>query len=110
MKFGPSGLPRLDEITIDGQVLVFTALASLLASMFFGLIPVFKYAGPRLAGTLRAGGRTISAGRERHRTRGALVVAQVALALVLLISSGLMVRSLASLHAVQPGFKDPERF
>ncbi len=109
VKFGPSGLPRLDEITIDGQVLVFTAIASLLASMFFGLIPVFKYAGPRLAGTLREGGRTISAGRERHRTRGALVVAQVALALVLLISSGLMVRSLASLHAVQPGFKDPEQ-
>ena len=108
VKFGPSGLPRLDEITIDGQVLVFTAAASLLASMFFGLIPVFKYAGPRLAESLRAGGRTISAGRERHRTRGALVVAQVALALVLLISSGLMVRSLASLYAVQPGFKDPE--
>jgi predicted permease len=89
-------------------VLAFTAVASLLASIFFGLIPVFKYAGPRLAEALRAGGRTISEGRERHRTRGALVVAQVALALVLLISSGLMIRTLASLHEVQPGFRDPD--
>ena len=108
VRVGPSSLPRLDEITIDGHVLLFTAAASLLASTCFGLIPVFRYAGPRLAEALRAGGRTISAGRERHRTRGALVVAQVALALVLLISSGLMVRSLTSLRGVQPGFKDPE--
>jgi len=89
-------------------VLVLTTAISLFAGLFFGVVPIFKYAGPRVAQVLRAGGRTMSAGRERHRTRATLVVVQVALALVLLISSGLMVRSLSALQNVQPGFKDPD--
>ncbi len=106
---GPPMLPRLDEIRIDTLVLGFTLAVSLLAGLFFGLIPVLKYAGPRLALTLRGGGRTMSQGRERHRARNVLVVAQVGLALVLLIGSGLMVRTFQALREVQPGFTRPEK-
>src|SRR5205085_2583636 len=105
---GPANLPRLDEITIDTPVLLFTLAISLVAGVLFGLIPVFKYAGPRLATVLRAGGRTMSDSRDRHRTRSTLVVVQVALALVLLISSGLMIRTFQALKHVQPGFTHPE--
>jgi len=104
---GPSQLPRLDEISIDPSVLLFTLAVSLLAGILFGLIPVFKYAGPRLESALRQGGRTSSDGRERHRARSALVVVQVSLALVLLISSGLMIRTVRALQQVQPGFTRP---
>jgi putative ABC transport system permease protein len=106
---GPATLPRLTEIRIDPLALAFTVLVSLLAGLFFGLIPVIKYAGPRLSVTLRGGGRTMSQGRERHRARNVLVVAQVALALVLLIGSGLMIRTFQALRSVQPGFTHPEQ-
>jgi putative ABC transport system permease protein len=106
---GPSTLPRLGEIGIDPVVLGFTLVVSLLAGFFFGLIPVVKYAGPHLASTLRGGGRTMSHGRERHRARNVLVVAQVGLALVLLIGSGLMIRTFQALRSVQPGFAHPEQ-
>src|SRR5208283_4093855 len=79
-----------------------------IAGVLFGLIPVFKDAGPQLAGALRGGGRTLSQSRERHRARSTLVVVQVALALVLLISSGLMIRTFQALKQVQPGFTNPE--
>jgi len=75
----PAGLPRVDEIDINVPVLVFTLIASLLASLFSGLIPVLRYAGARLGTGLREGGRALSQGRERHRTRNTLVVAQVGL-------------------------------
>jgi predicted permease len=104
---GPANLPRLDEIAIDAPVLLFTAGISLFAGLLFGIIPVFKYAGPRLGTALRQGGRTVSEGKERHRVRNALVVLQVALALVLLISSGLMIRTMRALNHVQPGFTEP---
>ena len=106
---GPSTLPRLNEIGIDPLVLGFTLVVSLLAGFFFGLIPAIKYAGPHLASTLRGGGRTMSHGRERHRARNLLVVAQVGLALVLLIGSGLMIRTFQALRSVQPGFTHPEQ-
>jgi predicted permease len=105
----PANLPRLDQISIDGTVLLFTLAVSLAAGLLFGAIPVVKYAGPHLAGALRGGGRNSSQSRERHRTRSVLVVVQVALALVLLISSGLMIRSFQALRNVQPGFTNPER-
>jgi putative ABC transport system permease protein len=104
----PANLPRLDEIAIDGVVLLFTLVVSVVAGLLFGLIPVIKYAGPRLNMTLRAGGRTLSASKERHRARSTLVVVQVALALVLLVSSGLMIRTFQALKQVQPGFTRPE--
>jgi putative ABC transport system permease protein len=104
----PANLPRLDEITVDLRVLVFTGGISLAAGILFGLIPVFKYAGRQLGTGLREGGRNASEGRERHRARSVLVVAQVAMALVLLISSGLMIRTFRALKQVQPGFTSPE--
>jgi putative ABC transport system permease protein len=106
--YGPANLPRLDEISLDPLVLLFTFAISLAAGVLFGLIPVFKYAGPRLANALRSGGRTLSVSRERHRARSVLVVVQVALALVLLIGSGLMIRTFQALKQVQPGFTAPE--
>jgi putative ABC transport system permease protein len=101
-------LPRLDQISIDVPVLLFTAVASLLAGVFFGLIPVFKYAGPHLAMALRGGGRNSSQSRERHRARSGLVVIQVSLALVLLIGSGLMIRTFQAMRRVAPGFSSPD--
>jgi predicted permease len=105
---GPGRLPRLNEIAIDGRALAFAVAISILSGILFGLAPALRYAGPRFATALR-GNRTASAGRERHRARNTLVVAQVALALVLLISSGLMIRTFLSLRGVNPGFAHPEQ-
>ncbi len=104
----PGTLPRVDEISIDGVVLLFTLGASLVAGGVFGSVPVFKYTGPRLTNALRAGGRTLSDSRDRHRARSTLVVLQVALALVLLVCSGLMIRTFQAMKQVQPGFSHPE--
>jgi len=106
---GPAGLPRLDEIAIDPWVLAFTLVVSLVSGALFGLVPVLKYAGPAAMNALRQGSRTLGASRQRHRARNALVVAQVALALVLLISSGLMIRTFQALRHVEPGFLHPEQ-
>ena len=105
---GPTTLPRLAEIGIDPLVLAFALGASLFSGVVFGLIPVLKYAGPRVATALRGVGRTFSQGRERHRARNTLVVVQMALALVLLISSGLMIRTFQHLRNVHVGFTHPE--
>jgi putative ABC transport system permease protein len=103
----PANLPRVDQIGIDGPVLLFTLVISLVAGALFGAIPVFKYAGPQISKGLRSEGRSVSASRERHRARNTLVVVQVALALVLLISSGLMIRTFQALKHVEPGFTRP---
>jgi predicted permease len=103
----PAGLPRVHEIGIDGRVLLFTLLISLLASVLFGSIPIFKYAGVRLSTGIREGGRALSQSKEQHRARSVLVVVQVALALVLLICSGLMIRTFRALTNVNPGFAGP---
>ena len=105
----PANLPRLSQISMDWHVLLFTLAVSLIAGFIFGLIPVLKYAGPHLATGLREGGRTLSESRERHRARRVLVVVQVGLAFVLLIGSGLMIRTVQSLHQVQPGFTRPDQ-
>jgi putative ABC transport system permease protein len=105
---GPETLPRLNEITIDPAVLGFTLLAALVSGLLFGVIPVLKYSGPRIVGALRSATRTSSHSRERHRARNMLVVAQVALALVLLVASGLMIRTFQTLRNVHPGFAAPE--
>ncbi len=104
----PSGLPRLEEIGVDATALTFSVIAALVAGVLIGLIPVFKYGRPQIAASLRGGGRALSQSRERHRARSALVVAQVALALVLMVSSGLMIRTFQALRHVNPGFTHPE--
>ena len=103
----PAGIPRIQEIGIDGNVLLFTLGTSTLASILFGSIPVFKYAGSQLSTGIREGGRSLSQSREQHRARSVLVVVQVALALVLLICSGLMIRTFGALTSVNPGFARP---
>jgi len=103
----PAGLPRIRESGIDGPVLLFTLLISLLASVLFGSIPIFKYAGVRLSTGIREGGRALSQSKEQHRARSVLVVVQVALALVLLICSGLMIRTFRALTNINPGFAGP---
>jgi predicted permease len=107
LAIGPSNLPRLDEIAIDARTLAFTFVISALTGLLFGVIPALKYAGPREGSALQSVGRTISASRERHRTRNFLVVGQVAMALVLLVSAGLMIRTFAALRKVDPGITDP---
>ena len=105
----PSGIPRINEIGIDTPVLLFTFAISVLTSVLFGSIPVFKYAGVRLNTGIREGGRANSQSREQHRVRSILVVVQVALALVLLICSGLMIRTFRAITRVDPGFSNPNQ-
>ncbi|HEY3444458.1 MAG TPA: ABC transporter permease [Paludibaculum sp.] len=109
VNLAPANIPRLAEISINPAVLAYTLGVSVFAGLLFGLVPVLKYATPHLSTALREGGRTLSQGRQHHRTRKILVVSQVALALVLLISSGLMLRTFQSLRQVQPGFTNPEQ-
>ncbi|HKW88831.1 MAG TPA: ABC transporter permease [Candidatus Acidoferrales bacterium] len=107
VSIAPAGLPRLYEIGIDANVLLFTLGIVLVASLLFGCVPVFKYAGTRLGTGLREIGRSLTQSRERHRVRSVLVVVQVALAFVLMISSGLMIRTFRALTRVNPGFTNP---
>jgi predicted permease len=107
VELAPDGLPRINEITINGPVLLFTLFVSLFSSVLFGCIPALKYAGIRLNTGIREGGRGLSQSKEQHRARGVLVVVQVSLALVLLICSGLMIRTFRALTKVDPGFSRP---
>jgi predicted permease len=110
LAFPPANLPRLNEIAIDLPVLGFAVGVSVLSGLLFGLVPILRVAGPRLSnltGALSGGARWASAGRNQHRSQNALVVVQVALALVMLVSSGLMIRSFQNLRRVEPGFGDP---
>jgi predicted permease len=105
---GPSNLPRLNEIAIDSRTLGFTFILSVLSGSLFGLIPALKYARPGSSLALRSAGRTIGVARERHRARNLLVVGQMAMALVLLMSAGLMIRTFGALRNIDPGFSDPQ--
>jgi putative ABC transport system permease protein len=100
---GPSNLPRLQEISVDPLVIAFVITASLLSSLLFGSIPALRHTS-RIGSNLGGGARGASPSREHHRTRNALVIVQVALALVLLVSSGLMIRTFVALRNVDPGF------
>ncbi|MGH9398588.1 MAG: ADOP family duplicated permease [Terriglobia bacterium] len=103
----PTDLPRLNEIGVDGTVVLFTLVVSLFVTLLIGLMPILKYTGASLGIGLREGGRSMSEGRQRHRSRSVLVTVQVALALVLLVSSGLMIRTFRALTRVDPGFVAP---
>jgi predicted permease len=100
---GPPIIPRLDQVGIDGSVLLLTLAISVAVGFGFGLLPARRSAAPGLA-QLRTGGGVTATRRERRRATDQLVVGQVALALVLLTSSGLMVRSFVELSSVDPGF------
>ena len=104
-RIGPANLPRLHEVSLDAGSLLFTFLLSLVAGLFFGFIPAWKYSRNRAEVSLSAG-RTVSASRERNRSRNILVVAQVAMALVLLVCAVLMIRTFQQLRQVDPGFTD----
>ena len=104
----PAYLPRLDEIAIDPVVLLFTLGISLASGLVFGVVALGRL--PRTsAAALKDGGRAVSDSPARHRTRHALVIGQVALALTLLIVSGLMMRTFIAMHKVDPGFVRPEQ-
>lgn len=100
----PDALPRVENIGIDGTVVAFTAAISLLAGLLFGLLPILKFTRPHLSTALKEGGRASSDGRSRHAARHTLVIAEIALAVVLLIGSGLMMRTFQALRSVDPGF------
>jgi predicted permease len=103
----PIGLPRLNEIGINFNVLLFTLGLTLFVSFVTGMVPMLKFSSVSLNTGLREGSRSLSQSRERHGARKTLVIVQVALALVLLICSGLMIRTFRALVNVSPGFADP---
>jgi predicted permease len=101
---GPSELPRLADVRVDGWVVLFTLVVTALVTVACSAIPAMRVARAEVASVLREGGRGGTAGRARHRVRGALVAAQIALAVVVLAGSGLLLRSFERLHAVRPGW------
>ncbi len=101
---GPRNLPRLDAVAIDPAVLGFTALAALGAAAVFGVVPAIRASRPDIADLLRAGGRASALGSGRL-LRNAVVIAEVALSFVLLIGTGLMLRSFIALQRVDPGYR-----
>ena len=103
----PPELPRVDEIAIDLPVMIFTLVISILSGALFSLLPVLRLANPNFT-ALKEGVRGSSEGPGRYRTRNALVVAELALAVVLMISSGLLIRTVALMRQVHPGFTRPQ--
>ncbi|HEX6199167.1 MAG TPA: ABC transporter permease [Thermoanaerobaculia bacterium] len=102
--FAPAATPRLDEVALDGTVFAFTAAATALTGLLFGLVPAFLASRTPVTVALHEGGRGgSSAGRAR--VRAGLVVAELALGLALLVGAGLLIRTLGALHGVDPGFR-----
>lgn len=102
---GPASIPRLEEVGINGGVLLFTAAVVLGSGILLGILPALRVGMDRSVDSLRDGGRSATVGRDRHRARSVLVISQVALALVLLVGSVLMVRSFQELRSVETGFR-----
>jgi predicted permease len=102
LAISPEEIPRLEQASIDWRVLTFTLLLGVVSCLLFGLIPALTAAGPRLQRAMREGGR--QSGVSRDRTRGALVAAEVAMAITLLVASGLLIRSAILMQRVDPGF------
>ncbi|HSB11999.1 MAG TPA: ABC transporter permease [Blastocatellia bacterium] len=103
ISISPGDIPRTEQIGLDRWVAAFTVLISVATGLVFGLAPALQVSRPDLNEALKEGGRTTSSLRN-NRLRGLLVVSEIALALVLLIGAGLMIRSFARLHEVNPGF------
>ena len=102
VNLAPESLPRAREISVDGRVLLFTVAVSLISGILFGLAPALKTSRPELQATLKEGGRGSTT--SRHRAQGILVAAEMAMAVVLLIGAGLMLRTLSRLWSISPGF------
>ena len=101
----PGNLPRLDELSVDGRVLAFGSLISLLTGVLFGLFPALQASRPDVHETLKEGSRSGGGAGGRQRVRGALVIAEVALSVALLIGAGLLLRSFSKLQDVKLGFE-----
>jgi predicted permease len=108
VSFHPEGVPRLMEVRVDGVVMVFTAGVAVLTGLLFGLLPATQMTRTPLASTLREGGRSGLGTRGSARARSILVVAEIALAVMLLTGAGLLIRSFVGLQSVDPGFR-PEQ-
>ena len=100
----PANLPRLDETTLDGSVLFFTAVLAIVTGILFGLLPALQLSRPDVTGVLKDGGRTGTAGRSRQLARRGLVVLQLASSVVLALAAGLLIRSLLELNKIDLGF------
>ncbi len=101
----PESIPRLAEIRIDASVLLFTVGVSVAAGLLFGLAPLFRHARPDIANSLKEGFRGTTSGKTGVRARTVLVLGQVALAFLLMVGSGLLVKSFWHLKSVDPGFE-----
>jgi predicted permease len=101
----PADLPRLDEIGLDATVVMFTLVASIVTGLIFGMVPALQATNEHLLRGLQESGRAGGGGRRAHRMRSALVVAEMALAVILLTGSGLLIRSFIELTRVNPGFQ-----
>jgi putative ABC transport system permease protein len=106
MTLAEDSIPRVGEIALDNRVLGFTMLVSLLTALFFGLAPALQASRPDLNETLKEGGKGGGSSSRMMRARNALIVVEVAMALVLLVSAGLLIKSFRRLQEVEPGF-DP---
>jgi putative ABC transport system permease protein len=104
VRLSPENLPRVGEIHIDGWALAFTASLSLLTGILFGLAPALQSTHSNIVEALKEGSLSTTAGRSRHGLRSSLVIVEMALALILLVSAGLLIRSLIRLQNVNPGF------
>ena len=104
VRFMPQNLPRLDTFSVDSTVLAFTILASVVTGLLFGVVPAVRMSKLDPALALRDGTRSVTAGRGQHRLHSMLVVSETALGLVLLITSGLFIRSFVHTLSVDPGF------
>jgi len=104
VSFKPENLPRLSEIGVDGRVLGFTLGISVLTGLIFGLVPAWAASRGRVGDALKEGGRSATAGSARQRLRSTFVVAEIAVALVLLVGAGLLIKTFWKLRAVEPGF------
>jgi putative ABC transport system permease protein len=104
LRLAPDDLPRIHEVRVDGQVLAFTFGVSLITGILFGLIPALASSNPDLNLTLKEGGRGGTGTAKRQRLRGAFVITEIALALVLLAGSGLILKSFWRLQRIDPGF------
>lgn len=104
VSFKPENLPRLTEIGVDGRVLAFTLGVSVLTGLIFGLVPAWAASRGRVGDALKEGARSVTAGRTRQRLRSTFVVVELAVALVLLVGAGLLIKTFWKLRSVEPGF------